>query len=429
MSGRDPVTTAHGGWQQVTGRTQQGIRERPPRVVVTGAGVVNPAGTDRERFWKAVREGADRVRPITRFDATGLPVHLAAQVDGFRTADLVPRRIAVKSDLFTHYALAATEEALLDAGLDLADHDPFRTGICFGNNSGGWELCERGFREYYGQGPTRINPWQATAWFPTAAQGFVSIRFGIRGYSKSVACDRASGASALHHGFRSIRWGRNRIVLAGGSEAPITRLGVAAHATTGELSTAERPDEGYRPFGEGRDGLVLGEGSTVLVLEDEPHALARGAAPLGVILAVEHRTGPPHDPEALTGAVTAALRAAGRTPAEVDLVLAEGCGTPGGDAAEAATVRAVFGDGGVPVTVPRAGYGHQYGASGATEVVAALLAARDGAVPPTPGARGAAPDLGIDLVTSTRDLPVRLALITATSREGAGIAILVAPCH
>jgi 3-oxoacyl-(acyl-carrier-protein) synthase len=169
----------------------------PPRAVITGLGIVNALGTGHEQFWPALIAGRRAVAGITRFDPEGLPVSLAAEIHGFEASEWVPRRLMAKSDRFAHFALAASDLAVSDSGLRMDDLDLTRVGICFGNNSGGWDLCERGFSEYYGEGPTMVNPWQATAWFPTAPQGFVSIRWGLRGYSKSFACDRASGASAL----------------------------------------------------------------------------------------------------------------------------------------------------------------------------------------------------------------------------------------
>ncbi|MET7637240.1 beta-ketoacyl-[acyl-carrier-protein] synthase family protein [Streptomyces sp. NPDC005438] len=410
----------------MVGPTTRATTPGPRRVVVTGIGVVNPLGNDRETFWKNAVAGESAVRPVSRFDAGDLPVRLAAEIRDFAPGEHLPRRLAVKSDVFAHYAIAASGEALRDAGLDLAEEDPFRVGICFGNNSGGWDLCERGFREYYQQGPTMINPWQATAWFPTAAQGFVSIRYGIRGYSKSLACDRASGGSALFHALRSILWGRNDIVLAGGSEAPLTPLGLAAHVTTGELSRDTDPEHAYAPFGPDRDGLVLGEGAGVLVLEEREHALARGAHVLGELLAVEQRTADPDDHTGLGDALHAALRTAGRDAGDVDAVFAEGAGTRHGDATEAAALRAVFGAGGVAVTVPKAGHGHQYGASAATELAGALLSMRDGVIPPTPGATTVDPALDVDLVTDRRTTPVDLAVVNSRSREGTNVCAVVA---
>ncbi|MGV4924099.1 ketosynthase chain-length factor [Streptomyces sp. BHT-5-2] len=405
-----------------------GPSPRARRVVVTGIGVVNPLATGTEPFWEAVLAKKTAIGAISRFDADGLPVHLSAEVAGFRATDHVPRRLVVKSDLFAHYAMAAAGQALADASFDTEPFDPFRTGISFGNNSGGWELCERGFREYYQQHPTMINPWQATAWFPTAAQGFVSIRYGIRGFSKSFAADRASGACGLLHGMRSILRGRNDVVLAGGAEAPLTRLGMAAHVTTGDLSRASAAEDGYLPFDGERAGLVLGEGATVLVLEEREHALRRGARVLGELASAEQRTAAPDEPDGAAAALTAALHAADRAPQDVDVVFAEGAGSAESDATEARALARVFGEGCVPVTVPKAGYGHQYGASAATELVCAALSLRDGALPPTPGTRTVDERCAVDLVTETRPRAVSTTVVHSRSREGTNVAmVLTAP--
>src|ERR1022692_3192963 len=166
------------------------------RAVFTGMGLVNAAGEDTESVWQTIQAGKSAIGPARRFDATGLDVCLVAEIPDFHPAKQISRRIIAKSDRFAHFALTATSQALDDAGLDLDGLDPFRIGISFGNNSGGWDICERGFLEYYREGPSMVNPWQATAWFPTAPQGFVSIQFNVRGWSKSFACDRASGACA-----------------------------------------------------------------------------------------------------------------------------------------------------------------------------------------------------------------------------------------
>lgn len=346
---------------------------------------------------------------------------------GFRPTDHVPRRLVVKSDRFAHYALAASQQALDDADLDLATIDPFSVGISCGNNSGGWDICGRGFEEYYRDGPTMVNPWQATAWFPTAPQGFVSIHHGIRGFSKSFAADRASGACGIAWGARSIRWGHADVVLSGGSEAPITRLGVAALVSTGELSRADDPAESYLPFDPSRNGLVLGEGSAVLLLESLEHALGRGARIHGEILAVEQRTGDPEDAGVLERAMAAALRRAGAADG-VDCVIAEGSGTFHGDRGEALAIARVLGRS-VPVTAPKAAYGHLYGASTGTDVACALLALRTGVVPPTAGTRRADEQCPIALVTQPLETPVETVLVNSHSREGTTVALVVARPH
>lgn len=254
------------------------------RVVITGIGIVNAAGIGKDEFWSNVTEGKSAICNISRFDATGFPTQVAGEIKDFNPADFIPRRLLIKTDTFTHYALAAADLAIKDADLDLEKEDSYRTGVWFGNNAGGWDIAERGFYELYNDGPTMVNAWQATAWFPTAAQGYVTIRYGIRGYSKSFVCDRASGASALYFGVKSILLGHNDIVIAGGSEAPITRFGMTCYYETGEVSAATDPAKAYLPFDRNRSGMVLGEGSTVLVLESEEHAIRRGAKIYGEVL-------------------------------------------------------------------------------------------------------------------------------------------------
>jgi 3-oxoacyl-(acyl-carrier-protein) synthase len=273
-----------------------------------------------------------------------------------------------------------------------------------------------------------VNPWQATAWFPTAAQGFVSIRFGLRGFSKSFACDRASDACAVFFALRAIRWGYNDVVLTGGSEAPITRLGVAAHVSTGELSRRLDPEHAYLPFDRDRNGLVLGEGSTVLILEELAHAKQRGARIYGEVLAVEQRTGDPEDPSALESALTSALRSAACVPEQIDLVLADGCGTVVGDRTEALALHRVFGLGRARprVTVPKAAYGHLYGASFSTELACGLLAMDRGVLPPTVSTRSVSPDCDVRLVVEAIPAHLEHVCVNGRSREGTNVCLVAA---
>lgn len=393
------------------------------RAVFTGMGLVNAAGEDTESVWQTIQAGKSAIGPARRFDATGLDVCLVAEIPDFHPAKQISRRIIAKSDRFAHFALTATSQALDDAGLDLDGLDPFRIGISFGNNSGGWDICERGFLEYYREGPSMVNPWQATAWFPTAPQGFVSIQFNVRGWSKSFACDRASGACAAYFALRALRWGHNDLMLVGGSEAPVTRLGVSAHVSTGELSPSSDPDRAYLPYSKSATGLVLGEGSAVLVLEDRDLAIARGARVYGELLAVEQRTGPPDDPRDLEDTLRAALAQAGRHPAQVGLVFGEGCGSVSGDQLEADVLNRVLP--GVPVTVPKAAIGHLYGASTGTDIALALLAVRDRVIPATAHAESDPAERSVPLVAVTESRDLDTVVIVSRSREGANVVVVI----
>lgn len=391
----------------------------PRRVVVTGIGVVNPCGVGKEAFARRLFAGESAIAPITRFDASGFPVRVAGEVRDFDPTAVIPRRFVVKTDRFTHYALAAAEEAIGDARLSLGDEDPYRVGVWFGNNAGGWDICERGFKELYRDGASLVNPWQATAWFPTAAQGYVTIRYGIRGYSKSFVCDRASGASALHFAARAIKNDQLDVVLAGGSEAPLTSFGLTCYVETGELRRAMNHGEGCMPFDRDRDGIVLGEGSTVLVLEELEHARRRGARILGEICGSAMTTD--SDPSRGDAFVRAIEHAASLVD-RVDVVFAEGCGIRASDEIEALAIARALGQ--VPVTVPKSLFGHLYGASGATELACGLLSMERSAIPRT-DTRNVDRHCPIDLVTERRDRELSSFVVQSRAREGVNVAIAV----
>jgi 3-oxoacyl-[acyl-carrier-protein] synthase II len=399
------------------------------RVVITGIGVVNPAGIGLESFWKTVSQGVSAIRKITYFDPSGFPVQIAGEIVDFRPHDWIPRRFIVKTDRFTHYTFAATEMALQDARLDLADQDPYRVGIFFGNNAGGWDIYERGYYELYQQGAPMVNPWQATAWFPTAPQGYVAIRYGIKGYSKSFVCDRVSGASGLYFGIHSILQGHNDVVLTGGTEAPITRFGMTCYIGTGELAPFKEPEGAYRPFDKYRSGIVLGEGSTILILEELEHARRRGAYIYGELLGYAMTNDPdPCTYRGLVRAIRKAMQVAQVTPSEVDLILAEGCGTQLSDSVEAHAITEVFATRTpeIPVTSPKATYGHLYGASGATEMVSGLLAMKTGVVPPTINFTAPDSDCSLRIVSRQEHQTISRVLLNARSKDGVNVCLVVA---
>jgi 3-oxoacyl-(acyl-carrier-protein) synthase len=393
------------------------------RVVVTGLGVVNAAGDGVEDFWRTVGAGELRLGPIRRFDAAGFPVQVAGEISGFDAIARLGRRLVTRTDRFTHLALAAGSEALAGAGLDVEREDPSRVGVWFGNTTGGWDLCERGFAEYYLQGADVVNPWQATGWFLAAPQGFATIRHGLRGTSKSFSGDRSSGAVALHYGVRAVQWGRCDVVLGGGCEAPVSPLSLLCFDAGGDLSREDDPALAYRPFDGGGDGLVVGEGGVALVLEEAGRARRRGATVLAEVLGSAHGTSLAGDPRAYARVVRRALEEARCRPEEVDLLLCEGCGSPPGDRFEAAAVAEVFGS--VPLTAPKSGYGHLFGASFGTDVLTGLLAARDGLAPPTPGG-GADVPAGVDVVRRPRSLAVGRFVVTSHSRYGTCVAMVMA---
>lgn len=396
-------------------------------VAITGIGVINPLGLGKEAFVEALLAGKSAIQPITRFDASGLPVQVAGQLNDFAAKSYVPRRLAAKMDRFAHYAVAASKLALEDANLSLEDSDPYRVGVWFGNNAGGWDICERGLFELYRDGAAYVNPWQATAWFPTSPQGYVSIANGIKGMCKSFICDRASSASALYFAAQAILEGECDIILAGGTEAPLTRFGMICYTETGVLAESIDDLSVYRPFSASRSGTVLGEGSTVLILEKLAHAKARNANIIGKLYLGSMAT----DVDVVQSkhyqrTQVKALQKAGLCSTDIDVIYPEAAGTRLDDQVEAEAIANTFAaHPSVQVTCPKASFGHLYGASMATDIAAGLLSAVKGMVPPTIHSDVASDDCPINLVTSSTQKNTQHMLFSSRAREGTSVSMVV----
>ncbi|MGH3793528.1 MAG: beta-ketoacyl-[acyl-carrier-protein] synthase family protein [Pseudonocardiaceae bacterium] len=400
----------------------------PRRVVLTGLGSVNAAGADVAGSWARVRAGTSCLSSISRFDTAGYPIRVAGEMPAFDPAVGVPRRFLAKTDRFTHLAFAAVDEALRDGKLDLAATDRSRVGVWFGNNTGGWDLCERGFREYYGNGPDTVNPWQATAWFLAAPQGFLTIRHGLRGMSKSFSGDRASGAATLYHAMRAISRGRVDTVIAGGCEAPLSPLSLLCFHSNGELSERGDPATAYRPYDVDASGTVLGEGAAAVLLEDEDAVLRRGGRVHAVVLGGAHGTAPAEQVCGYGDVLRRALADAGCGPGDIDLVIGDGAGQYDADQIEAAAVAAAFAGRGepVPLATPKAVYGHLYGAAFCADVICGALAARDSVVPGTAGFRNGLLPEGVTVTGTERAAPVRRFMVCTRSRYGSCVAMVFA---
>jgi len=248
------------------------------RVVITGIGIVAPSGIGKTAFWEGMKEGTSFVSPISRFDASRYPSRIAGEVKELKIPDSFPRRLLKKLDRFSHMVLVATDLALKDGKVELAEENLSRVGVFIGNALGGWQYAETELRDLYLEGLKGVSPYQATAWFPAAPQGQISIYYGIKGYSKTVISDRASSLMALGYAERIIKKGVVDLALAGGTEAPITPYALLCCNTSGSLSTRnEEASSAYRPFDGTRDGFVIGEGAGIVILEEMEHALKREA--------------------------------------------------------------------------------------------------------------------------------------------------------
>ncbi|PEA54757.1 beta-ketoacyl synthase [Bacillus pseudomycoides] len=398
------------------------------RVAITGIGIINPLGIDKNDFFNSLISGKSGIKKITRFNTEGFPVQAAGEITEFPIDDFISKRLKVKTDRFTHYALASAELALQDSKLRLEEANLNRVGIFLGNNAGGWDICERGYYELYQQGAKMVNPWQAASWFPTAPQGFLSIHYGIKGYSKSFVCDRASGASALYFAMKSIQNGSNDIVLAGGTEAPLTPFGVTCYFENGELASVTHPENAYRPFNKDRTGVVLGEGSTILILEEMNHAKERGAKIYGELLSGEMTTDLQSNQTASwEKCINKAIKNANIQPKDLSVIFAEGCGTSLGDQIEVEAITNSLGEDvlNIPISIPKSMYGHLYGASTSTEVAIGLLAMESSTIPPTININDSDFRNKVRVVSSAEEANVNTFMVNARSREGVNASFII----
>jgi 3-oxoacyl-[acyl-carrier-protein] synthase II len=377
-----------------------------PRVVVTGVGVKTPAGNDVTTFWDRLCSGRATARTIDSFDPSSLPIMFAGEVRDFDPVAYFGPKESRRQDRVTQLGFAAATDALADAGELGAD--PSRCAVIIGTGVGGLHTLEENQRLYFEKGPSRVSPFFVPMMMPNATAGVVAMQLGWTGPNVCVATACAAGAHAIGEGVRLIRDGTADVVMAGGTEAAVTPLTIAAFARMGALSSRnDEPERASRPFDAERDGFVIGEGATCVVLESLERARARGATIYGEVAGygrnadAYHITAPSPGGAGAAVCMQHALDDAGLEAPEIGHVNAHGTSTPLNDAAEAEAVRKVFGDSPPPVTSTKGVTGHLIGAAGAVEAVAALLAARDGVVPPTANLDRLGDDIELDVVAGS----------------------------
>ena len=368
------------------------IAAQRTRVVVTGLGVVTPAGLDVASTHAAVLAGRSAARPISTWTTDGHEVTCAASIVDFPLSNLAAARAARRLDRVALLGVAAAEEATIQAGLasteGTGDVDPTRVAVVIGSGVGGILTLEDQIETRVVRGPRRVSPLLIPMMMANATAGLVSLRHGFRGAAMSVSTACASGANSIGIGLDLIRAGRADVVVAGGAESSITPTAMAAFSRMGALSTRnDDPTAASRPFDRDRDGFVMGEGAGILVLESAAHAERRGATVLGEVAGygatadAHHVTAPRPDGAAAVAAMREALADAGLAPADIGHVNAHGTSTPLNDRAEANALVELFGRNGPPVTSTKGVTGHLVGAAGAVEAVLALRCAGAGSVP------------------------------------------------
>jgi len=376
------------------------------RVVVTGLGVVHSLGNDVQTFWNAIKEGKNGIKKVTKFDTSEFPTKVGAQIDDFDSSRYIDRKEAKRMDLFTQYAIVASQQAVDMAGLDFSKIDPFRAGVFIGSGIGGMETLEEKCRILFEKGPKKVSPFFVPMMIANMASGMVAIRFGIKGPNACVVTACATSNHSIGDAMRVIQNGEADVMITGGSEAALTPLGYAGFCAMRAMSTNEDPETACRPFDKNRDGFVMGEGAGILVLEDYEHAVKRGATILAELAGYAstgdayHITAP--DPDCLAGimCIRNALKDAGIAPEEVDYFNAHGTSTPLNDPSETKCIKEVFGEHArkLAISSTKSMTGHLLGAAGGIEAVISVMAIKDGFIPPTINLREPDPECDLDYV-------------------------------
>src|SRR4051812_12659387 len=406
------------------------------RVVVTGLGAVTPLGNDVATTWRAMRAGKSGAANITKFDTTNFPVKFACELKGFDPLAAMDRKEAKRADAYTQYAVAASVEAMRDAGLAQGGYDVDRTGVIVGSGIGGLKRFEEQHDVYRGRGASKISPFFIPMFIADIAAGVVSMRFNARGPNYATVSACATSAHAIGDAFRTIQYGDADVMISGGAEATVTPMAIGGFANMTALSRRnDSPETASRPFDATRDGFVMGEGAGIVVLEELEHALARGARIYGEVVGYKATgdasplPGQLPDHEGLQRAMRGAMADAGLTPADVDYVNAHGTSTPLNDSNEAKAIAAVFGEfaGKISISSTKSMTGHMLGAAGGVEFIAATLAMRDQIAPPTINYQTPDPDCGdLDFTPNVaKPRQVRAVLSNSAGFGGHNVSIVV----
>ncbi|GAA4436257.1 beta-ketoacyl-ACP synthase II [Ravibacter arvi] len=363
------------------------------RVVITGIGAITPLGKDASTFWSNLVAGVSGAAPITRFDAEKFRTRFACEVKDFDVTEYIPRQEARKMDTFTQFAVIAADEAILDAGLDLEKINLDKAGVIWGSGIGGLKTFEEEVINFAsGTGQPRFNPFFIPKMIADSASGVISIKYGLRGPTFITVSACASSTNAIIDAYNYIRLGIMDICVSGGSEAAVTQAGVGGFNALKALSERnDSPETASRPYDNGRDGFVLGEGGAALILEDYEHAKARGAKIYAEIIGMGlssdayHITAPHPEGIGAYNVMKYALESAGIQPSDVDYINTHGTSTPLGDPQELLAIERLFGEEAAKVNISstKSMTGHLLGGAGAIESVACILSIRDGIIPPT----------------------------------------------
>ena len=375
------------------------------RVVVTGLGLVTPVGNTVEASWSALVAGTSGAARIQRFDATAFDTQFACEVKGFDPLTVLDRKEAKRMDTFCHFAMAASKQAIENAGLGGGFPDPTRTGVIIGSGIGGIATFEEQCGLFLNKGPNRVSPFFVPMFIPDMAAGLVSMRWGLKGPNFCTVSACSSSAHAIGESYRIVADGEADMMVSGGAEAAITGLAMAGFGNMKALSTRnEDPGGASRPFDKDRDGFVMGEGAGICVIETLEGARARGATILCEIIGygmsgdAYHMSAPAPEGRGAQQAMRAAIAEAKVGPEQIGYINAHGTSTPAGDVAETQAVKAVFGDHARTLVFgsSKSMTGHLLGAAGGVEFNICTLVLKHGVIPPTINYQNPDPDCDLD---------------------------------
>lgn len=363
------------------------------RVVVTGMGAITPIGNDVDAFWTGLKNKTVGIGPITYFDTDNYKAKLAAEIKDFDPKLYMDIKAAKRMERFSQFAVAATKQALEDAGIDMEKEDSYRVGVSVGSGIGSLQAVEREHLKLLEKGPGRVNPLLVPLMICNMAAGNISIQFGLKGKCINVVTACATGTHSIGEAFRAIQYGDVDVMVAGGTEASITPLGVAGFTALTALSTSEDPTHASIPFDKDRNGFVMGEGAGIVVLESLEHALARNAviyaevAGYGATCDAYHITSPAEDGSGAARAMTNAIDDAGITPGDIDYINAHGTSTHHNDLFETTAIKQALGDYAynVKINSTKSMVGHLLGAAGGVEFITCVKSIQDGFVHATAG--------------------------------------------
>ena len=403
------------------------------RVVVTGMGAITPIGLSVDEFWAGVKEQKTGFDFITKFDTTDYKCRIAAEVKGFEGKNYMDFKAVKRMELFSQYAVAATKEALEQAGVDMEKEDPYRVGVSIGSGIGSLQAMETAHSKLLEKGPNRVNPLLVPLMICNMAAGNVSIQFGLKGKSINVVTACATGTNSIGEAFRTIQYGDADIMAAGGTESSISPIGVSGFSALTALSSSDDPKRCSIPFDKDRSGFVMGEGAAVVILEELEHAKARGAKIYGEVVGygcssdAYHITSPAEDGSGAATAMLNAVKDAGIAPEDVIYINAHGTSTHHNDLFETRAIKLAFGDHAkdMKINSTKSMVGHLLGAAGAIEFITCIKELEEGYLHATVGLKEPGEECDLDYCKEPVTGEFKYALSNSLGFGGHNASILV----